>query len=135
MKLYLLLQNKKLPRQLILSGLCFAVSAKNCRLFFAMSRTDKKDSLISDCLIFFSLPSPGGRYFCWRTKVTKMRSYYFLWYLRWQMSSPFAIVLGRSSSAPYLSPIPLSPHIAMSQSIAISSSLQPAFCQALTRGQ
>ncbi|MBQ1210809.1 MAG: alcohol dehydrogenase catalytic domain-containing protein, partial [Clostridia bacterium] len=32
-------------------------------------------------------------------------------------------------------PMPWSPHIAISQSIAISSSLQPAFCHAFTSGQ
>lgn len=58
-----------------------------------------------------------------------------LMYLSAQMSSPFAMALGSSRRASKQLPMPWSPHMAMSHSLAISSSLQPAFCQALTSGQ
>ena len=46
-----------------------------------------------------------------------------------------AMTLGSSSRASKHLPMPWSPHMAMSQSRAISSSVQPAFCHALTSGQ
>lgn len=45
------------------------------------------------------------------------------------------MALGSSRRASKQLPMPWSPHMAMSHSLAISSSLQPAFCQALTSGQ
>ena len=73
-------------------------------------------------------------------KPSRMRGFcvYSLFLLTKRISqtpSPFAMVLGKSSSQPKLSAIPRSPHIAWSHIMRISSSLQPCFCHAFTRGQ
>ena len=61
--------------------------------------------------------------------------YYFLIKRILQTPSPLAMVLGSSSLQPKLSAMPRSPHIAWSHIIWISSSEQPCFCHAFTRGQ
>lgn len=68
---------------------------------------------------YFFYPSP----FSARTKRSAQRS------------APPAMVCGSSRRQPKLSAMALSPHIAISQSRAISSSVQPCFCQAFTSGQ